>query len=97
MHDSSVFPEHDLGPHPAASRARAHFLLIELRTGLTFLDVGETSRRSDTPARTRDRAHEAYTVVSRHLAAADVDFTAEERAEVRRLYAELGARLRLDP
>lgn len=81
------------GAPARAARAQAHFLLTEVRAGLTFLDVGETSRREGTPERTRARAREAYDVVARHLAADDVALTADERDEIARLHADLGARL----
>jgi hypothetical protein len=74
---------------------RIHFLLTELRTGLTLLDTAEATRRSDTPGRTRALAQAAYDEVTKRLAAPDRTAMSEsDRAEIERLYAELRDRLR---
>jgi hypothetical protein len=78
--------------------AGTRFLLTELETALTLLDVGTSSRRQGTPERTRAEAQEAYDVVMRRLAkGAGADLNDAEQQWVTRTLAQLRQRLAVEP
>ena len=76
----------------------AQFLLTEVQAGLALMDVADTSASDDANAHRRALAREAYDVVSDRLSRTGhgaVVLSPEEREEITRLRAELGARLGL--
>lgn len=81
-------------------RARVHevgaqFLLTEVQTGLTLLDIADTSISHEANERRRALALEAYDVVTDRLARNPnvVPLTDDERAVISQLHQELGKRL----
>jgi hypothetical protein len=56
-----------------ARRTHANFLITDIETALTFLDVAETTRAKQTANRNRRNARKAHDVVVRYLAKHDLD------------------------
>jgi hypothetical protein len=48
------------------NEAGVGFLMVELDAALTFLDLADTTTRSDVAHRNRDNAHEAYQTLLRY-------------------------------
>lgn len=74
-----------------AHRIGMKFLLVDLATALTFLDLSETTQSDETRTRNRQNASVAYDTVLRLLPR--LKSSAEERSAVEAKLTELRSRL----
>lgn len=51
--------------NPDLNKSGVEFLLTELQTALTFMDIADTSRIPETVKRNHENAHKAYETVQR--------------------------------
>jgi hypothetical protein len=82
----------------ASNKVGTEFVLTELDTALTFLDVAETTRSAETRERNRNHAYEAYEVVlrmqSRVIMDPDQKIEFQQKlATLRRRFKELGLKI----
>jgi hypothetical protein len=74
-----------------SNEAGVQFLLTELATAHTFLDIAGVTENAETRERNLRNAHEAYCVAARH--SAEVAPTDEQSAVLRKRFDEVKARL----
>jgi hypothetical protein len=73
------------------NEAGVQFLLTELKTAHTFLDIAEMTENLETRERNLRHAQEAYTVALRHNP--EVVPTDEQAADLRKRFNEVKSRL----